>query len=473
MAEPSQPDPPALETAPGPEAAIDRTVETAEARLVRDVRWRLVAWSGGTTLLVLLVLGTALYSAVSNSLAATGTQLLEARVGEMRRFLDREPGGEPHAPTGFIFGGGGSGTFALLIDPQDRTLGPRELVVPAGLPDRGGVQGARASGRDVRTATVSEVPIRILSERIDSPAGSLVVQVIGDRTAEVRTLNAVVAVLVGGGLLAVLAAAGVGAVYAGRALVPIRGSLAAQRAALRRQRDFAADASHELRTPLTVIRNSVELLRRHRGDAATTAESLDDIEAEVIHLTALVDDLLLLARSDSGALSLAHQPLALDEVAADAAAGLATAAAERGVGIDVDARPAPVEGDPVRLRQLVVILLDNALRHSPTGGRVRLAVASESGRATLTVDDDGPGVRDEDLPKIFERFWQAPGSPSGGTGLGLAIASWIVRGHDGSLEVSNRPAGGARFRVSLPARGEARGEARGGDARGRAAGEPG
>ena len=447
MAEPTAVDAPSL----GAEAAIDRAVEATESKLVRDVRLRLVAWSGGTTLVVLLILGVALYSAVSNSLAATGTHLLEARVSEMRRFFDREPGGEPHAPTGFVFGGGGSGTFALLIDRQDRTLGPRELVVPAGLPDRDGVQEARASGRDVRTATVSDVPIRILSERIDSPVGSIVVQVIGDRTAEVRTLTVILAVLVGGGLLAVLAAAGVGAVYAGRALVPIRGSLAAQRTALRRQRDFAADASHELRTPLTVIRNSVELLRRQRGDPAATRESLDDIEAEVIHLTALVDDLLLLARSDSGALSLARQPLALDDVAADAAASLSKAATERGVAIDVDAQSVPVEGDPVRLRQVVVILLDNALRHSPTGGRVRLAVASEGSRATVTVDDEGPGVRDEDLPKIFERFWQAPGSPSGGTGLGLAIASWIVRGHDGTLDASNRPEGGARFRVSLPA----------------------
>jgi signal transduction histidine kinase len=442
--------PPLADGALGPETAISRTVEAADEQLMRDVRWRLVAWSGGTTLIVLLLLGIALYSTVSNSLAATGTQLLDARVTEMRRFFDRN-GPEPQAPTGFIFGGGGSGTFALLVDRQGRTLGPRELVVPDGLPNMGGVTNARRDGRDVRTTTVADVPIRVLSQRVDTRIGPLVVQVIGDRTAEVRTLTVVLAVLVGGGLLAVLAAAGVGAIYAGRALVPIRSSLDAQRGALRRQRDFAADASHELRTPLTVIRNAAELLRRNRDDPAVSAESLDDIEAEVVHLTALVDDLLLLARSDSGALTLAREPLALDEVAAEAAASLATPAASRQIAIDVSASPAPVVGDPARLRQVVVILLDNALRHSPAGGHVRLSVANGGGRSTLTVEDDGPGIRDEDLPKVFDRFWQAPGSPAGGTGLGLAIAHWIVRAHDGLLEASNRPQGGARFAVSLPA----------------------
>jgi signal transduction histidine kinase len=368
----------------------------------------------------------------------------------MRHFFERN-GDEPHAPTGFIFGGGSSGTFALLIDRDDRTLGPRELRVPEGLPDPNGVATARSGARDVRTVTIDGVPIRILSEPLDSPIGALVVQVIGDRTAEVQTLNVLVAVLVGGGLLAILAAAGVGNLYAGRALVPIRASLAAQRSALRRQRDFAADASHELRTPLTVIRSSVELLRRDATPVAVSAESLDDIEAEVLHLTALVDDLLLLARSDSGAVTLARQPVDLGGVVDEAAASLQGQASARGVKLVVEAASTTVAGDLVRLRQLVVILLDNAIRHSPADGEVRVAVVAADRAAVLSVDDDGPGLRPEDLPRVFDRFWRGPGAPSGGTGLGLAIATWIVRGHDGELEVTNREEGGARFIVRLPA----------------------
>jgi signal transduction histidine kinase len=256
--------------------------------------------------------------------------------------------------------------------------------------------------------------------------------------------------LVGGGLV-VLVALGFGAFYASRALVPIRESLVQQRAALRRQREFAADASHELRTPLTVIRSSVEHLRRNRAETRAAAEALDDIDAEVGHLTALVDDLLLLARSDSGAITLTRVPVDLGDVAADGAGALVKTAAERDVHLGLDPEPAIVEGDHARLRQLVVILVDNAIRHAPRGGNVRLRIRGDGREATIEVDDDGPGIRPEDMPHVFERFWRAPGAAAGGTGLGLAIAKAIVDLHDGRIVVTNRPEGGATLTVTLPA----------------------
>src|SRR6185369_10825029 len=127
--------------------------------------------------------------------------------------------------------------------------------------------------------------------------------------------------------------------------------------------EFAADASHELRTPLTVIRSSVEHLRRNRpaeGSGAVT-EALDDIDAEVGHLTALVEDLLLLARSDSGAIHLSRLPVDLGDVAADGTGALAKLAADRGIKLALDPEPVIVAGDGARLRQLVVILVDNAI----------------------------------------------------------------------------------------------------------------
>ena len=156
-------------------------------------------------------------------------------------------------------------------------------------------------------------------------------------------------------------------------------------------------------------------------------------------MTAIVEDLLLLARSDSGAVELERVPVDLGDVAADGASALGKPATDRGVRVEVDPQPAVVTGDPARLRQLVMILVDNAIRHSPTDGRVGVAVRADGGGATLTVEDDGPGIRPEDLPHVFERFYRAPGAPGGGTGLGLAIAAWIVDRHGGRIEVANRP----------------------------------
>ena len=277
-------------------------------------------------------------------------------------------------------------------------------------------------------------------------------QALQDRSTEVATLNAVLAVLVIGGLLVVIVASALGTIYARRALVPIRESLGAQRDALRRQREFAADASHELRTPLTVIRSSVEHLARHRDrPIGETSEALDDIDAEVTHLAALVDDLLLLARSDSGAVPMESSVVDLGDIAFDAASVLGRSAEVRGVRVVVDPEPAMVTGDPARLRQLVMILVDNAIRHSPREGTVGVTVRAAGPIASVEVADDGPGVRPEDMPHVFDRFWRAPGAPSGGTGLGLAIAKWVVDQHDGRIGVANREPGGAMFRVELPA----------------------
>ncbi|HEY4632325.1 MAG TPA: HAMP domain-containing sensor histidine kinase, partial [Candidatus Limnocylindrales bacterium] len=417
----------------------------ADRGLVRSVRRRLVLWSGGVTLLILVVLGSILYVTVANSLAANGTQQLEVRAKAITDSL-RGPGAGP--PLGFAFGGRSSGTIAFLVDPSDRVIGPPGLEMPGGLPDAGSVKAARTSGHDVRTTTVSDVPVRILSDDVPSQTGTFVIQVVADRTAEQQTLDVLATVLVVGGLLAVVVATGFGAVYARRALVPIRDSLDAQRVALRRQREFAADASHELRTPLTVVRTSIEHLERHRDEpVGAVGTALDDIRTETDHLTHLVDDLLLLARSDSGAVELETVPVDLSEVAAEAAAGQAGPAEAHGVTFALDLAPIVTSGDPMRLRQLLLILIDNAIRHGPAGSEVRIAVRADGRDAVVEVEDAGRGVRPEEMPHIFERFWQAPDAPEGGTGLGLSIAAWIVERHGGTIRVDNRDEGGARFSV--------------------------
>ncbi len=450
---------------PRADDGAEQAVLADEARLLRRTRLRLVLWSGVSTLLVLLVLAVLLYAAVARTLESASVNQLEARVDPLASFLEGAPGGPGDGPDvgGFVFGSGN--TLLYLFDEQGRNirLGDRTLPPPAGLPLAAGIDAAKAAhdGTDVRTSTLqiqgpsrtTSVPIRIMTQRVTAQADGnpYYIQALVDRTTEAQTLNALLLVLGVGGLLVVLVAFGFGTLYARRALVPIRQSLEAQRAALRRQREFAADASHELRTPLTVIRSSVEHLDRHRDrPLAESAEALDDISAEVDHLSLLVDDLLLLARSDSGAVNLERLPVDLGDVASDAASMLGRTAEGRGVQVRVDPEPAMLEGDPTRLRQLVTILVDNAIRHSPRGGVVDVKVRAGNGVTWIEVADQGPGLRPEDMPHVFDRFYRAPGAPSGGTGLGLAIASWIVDKHGGRIGVANRDAGGAVFRAELP-----------------------
>lgn len=440
----------------------------ADARLVRRVRWRLVLWSGLSTLLVLLVLGAALYAAVANTLTSASVTQLADRVDPwIARLTGKDPDGGagtdiPGSSFGFQPGQGNTYLFAFDAQGVQVQLGRQPVVALDGMPELASLGAAEAApfGRDVREVVIAvgniSIPARLLTQRFTYPVDGQVyyLQALQDRSTEVETLQSLLAVLIVGGGIAVVVAFGFGFIYARRALVPIRESLANQREALRRQREFAADASHELRTPLTVIRSSVEHITRHpERTVGEQREALDDIEAEVEHLTVLVDDLLLLARSDSGAVALDRMPLDLADTALDAASALGRAATDRGVHVEVDPEPAMLEGDPARLRQLVMILVDNAIRHSPRDGRVSVTVRSSGTTASVEVDDEGPGVREEDMTHVFDRFWRAPGAPSGGTGLGLAIAKWIVDRHGGRIGVANRPEGGAAFRVELPVAG--------------------
>lgn len=428
-------------------------VTSAEGRLLRGVRMNLALWSGGITLAVLVVLGVVLFVAVERSLTAASVAQLESTA---RIITGGRPDPDDLGEGGVRFGGPGSGTFSLVADESGEVLigeGRNDDRVPEGLPSLPGIDAVVATGeRDIRNGDIAEgTPVRILTEPVRLRGDIVYLQVVGDRTAEIRTLGVLVAVLVVGGGVALLVAVAAGAGYASRALVPIRRSLVAQRVALRRQREFAADASHELRTPLTVIRASVDDLERHRDQpVATVGSALDDIRDEVDHMTSMVDDLLLLARSDSGALELERVAVDLGDVASDGASSLAKVATERGVAVVVDPEPAEITGDPARLRQLVIILVDNAIRHSPNGARVSVQVRSDGPDATLVVDDQGPGIRPEDLPRVFDRFYRAAGAQGDGTGLGLAIAAWIVERHGGRIEATTRPEGGARFVARIP-----------------------
>ena len=220
------------------------------------------------------------------------------------------------------------------------------------------------------------------------------------------------------------------------------------------RRDMTADLSHELRTPLATIQSRIEALED--GVLPATPDNLRVIGAEVERLGRLLGALRSLNELESEDVSVEHEKLDLAEVGRDAIAHAETVYAAKGVTLVGDLAPAAVKGDRDRLLQVAANLLDNALKFTPPGGRVVLAVAAASGdlRATLTVADSGPGVDPVDLPFIFDRFYRSQAARgTHGVGLGLAIARGLVEAQGGVIEAADRPEGGAVFTVRLPAAG--------------------
>jgi signal transduction histidine kinase len=219
--------------------------------------------------------------------------------------------------------------------------------------------------------------------------------------------------------------------------------------ALAAQRRFVADASHELRTPLTTIRSNAGLmLNREDITAEDRHAALQDIADESERMSRLVQDLLMLARADAG-YHLDRAPLDVQPIVQDVYRQAQKLHPTRGLEL-TDSAAAPINGNSDALKQLVWILVDNAVKFTPEGGHVRMALTSQNGHVHLTVADEGPGIPEADRERIFQRFYQAdPARSSDGSGLGLAIAQWIAVEHGGTISARNGERG-AVFDVELP-----------------------
>ncbi len=217
----------------------------------------------------------------------------------------------------------------------------------------------------------------------------------------------------------------------------------------RSQQRFLADVSHELRTPLTALQGNVDLMRR-MGEA--DPESLSAMQEELARMTRLVGDLLFLARTDAGGLPIQKQPVDFDTVFLDVyrqAQHLSDSVCIELVDVD----QVRLLGDADRLRQLLLNLVDNAVKYTPAGGKVRLSLSKENGLAKISVSDTGVGIPPQHIPFIFDRFYRvdkARTRAQGGSGLGLSIANWIAQAHGGEISVSSEVGQGTTFVVSLP-----------------------
>jgi len=216
------------------------------------------------------------------------------------------------------------------------------------------------------------------------------------------------------------------------------------------QRRFLADVSHELRTPLTVIKGNVGLMRHVGADE----ESLEGIDGEVDRLTRLVGDLLLLAQAESGRVPFDMAPVELDTVLLEVFQQMRVLAGDRLRVALEEIDQILVNGDRDRIKQMLLNLVGNAVQYTPNGGLVTLRLRLDGTRAHFSVTDTGPGIPAEDLPHIFERFYRGEKSRTrskgSGFGLGLSIAYWIVRNHNGLVEVDSQEGQGTTFNVWLP-----------------------
>jgi two-component system OmpR family sensor kinase len=237
-------------------------------------------------------------------------------------------------------------------------------------------------------------------------------------------------------------------------LTQIEAGIREREAGEARLRRFVADAAHELRTPLTSLRGYAELYRQGALEAPeSVAKAMGRIESVGARMARLVDDLLLLARTDQGR-ALEREPVDITQLAGDAADDFAAANPERRLSRDLDGA-AVVTGDPIRLRQAIDNLLANVRAHTPAQTPARIGVQRNGRWVEVTVADEGPGIAAEDQPRIFERFWRgdpARGRATGGTGLGLSIVDALVKAHGGSIAVRSQPGQGAAFTIRLPLR---------------------
>ncbi len=349
----------------------------------------------------------------------------------------------------------------IVLLPDGSTYGDLdETSFSLGLPYAYMAQSAGQESRTIKeTVSVPGGAVRVMSIPVKryGEFGSVVavVQAAQSRQAVTETVERLIFVLVLSGVGALVLAAAGGLFMSRRAMRPVQ-------EAFGRQRTFIADASHELKTPLTLIRADAEVLSRGIDDpnmANDNRELVDDLLGETDRMSAILSDLLLLARLDAEKISVAREPFDLALVLSETSERFAARAGAENKNLEVHhSGKLPARGDADRTGQVLAALLDNALRFTPAGGTITVEGRITGKRVEATVTDTGPGIAPESLDRIFERFYRADahsaarsrGPTGGGTGLGLAIARDLARAQGGELSAENTAGGGARFSLSLP-----------------------
>src|SRR5215218_8461483 len=415
--------------------------------MLERMRWRLTMGYAGIFALILLLLVTAAVVGFSRELTNQQDTLLTQEAKDLEsNLLDGD-----HRE---VLAEGSAEYSWVALDPKgqvtDRDPSAATLGT-LGLPSK---ELARQSlEEDERVSATIHGPqsrVRVVSMPMREESGEVVGVIQYARSLErvQQTISRLVLVLLPLGLGSLGAALFGGLYMAGRAMRPARESFEKQRA-------FIADASHELKTPLTLIRADAEMVL-YRGHLNQEDQKLvEHALAETDRMGAILSDLLLVARLDTGEANLATKPFDLVSVLSEEAERFGVRAAAKEIRLEVRVSgETPVRGDPKRTGQILAVLLENAVRFAPPGGSIAVLGRGQDRWVEASVTDTGPGISPEHLPRVFDRFYRAETSRTrgkgAGTGLGLAIARELARAQGGDLVAESAKDGGATFRLRLP-----------------------
>jgi signal transduction histidine kinase len=415
---------------------------------LKRLRFRLTLWYGGVFILILLLLGGGVFLAVRRqlsrqldaSLRSASVALQHAtRIREVERAEAKGPVAdavsELHIPDRMLF----------LLDSTGSPLIPDKA--PAWV--QGAARDAAVNGQsDLDMSEAGDREVRLHAQRFTGTNGTVYIAAVAADRVELESRYAsLIEVFGAAAFVAMLLVAGGGYVLVRKSTAPVQRSMD-------QMRRFMADAAHELRTPVTLLRTRAEVALAEERDAHRDTVTLHAVVREVERVGAIVSDLLTLARADAGELPMVRKTVYLDDLGADAIDSIRSLASQHQVAVEIGSfEEAAITGDPVLVRRLLLILLDNAVKFTPVGGTVRLDVTAADGVRAVTITDTGVGIPPEDLSRVFERFFRSDTArqETDGAGLGLAIARWIATQHGATIQVRSKPGAGTTVTISFPA----------------------